>query len=107
MSNNNGVYILVAPIDKDRDSKLEYRVAYLDSVSELTWGLDELPFEEAVDPAKVKPHFDKSDVYHHSSDAEEAAYRIADDRNITCPPIYHVYISTAYPEWDRKGYAQN
>ena len=107
MSKDNGIYILVTPSEKDKISKEEYRVAYLDSPNNITWSLEEDPIADTIDPAKVKPHFDKSKVYTDEYDAEEAAYLIAANLNMTQPPIYHVYITTAYPEWNGNNHGQN
>ena len=105
MNNDNGVYILITPSETD-DSKAEYRVAYLDSNNNITWDIDQAGSCEACEPSKIKPYFTDATVYTFAGDANEEAYRIADNHYTTTPPVYRIYIETPYPKWGVTTYVK-
>ena len=105
MNNDEGIYVLVSPTEID-DSRKEYRVAYVDSTGNIVWELDSPHLENAVDPSKIKSHFDKAKVYLDEQDAEDEVYRISDNLYMTKPPVFHVYMSTPYARWSAMTYAK-
>jgi hypothetical protein len=104
MIQDKGIYILVTPSEKDV-GKEEYRVAYLDSSSNITWAIDRLPpTPEAINPTIAAIQFSTSLTFTDKLDAEEQAYVIADTLHITAPSIYHIYISTPFSKWSNISY---
>ena len=98
MINDAGIYILVSPTQEDK-RKEEYRVTYLDSTNNIVWELDQKKNTQVLNPSKVKSCFNKSKVYADDNAAREEAYEISNNFCGTLPPIFHIYVSTPYPQW--------
>jgi hypothetical protein len=106
MNNDEGIYVLVSPTEKDGD-KREYRVSYINSTGNITWELDTTHLDNAVEQSKIKSHFDKAKVYSDELDAKDEVNRILDEMDMTETPVFHIYMSTPYLHWSATTYAKN
>lgn len=105
MANDEGIYVLVCPSPTDKEAT-EYRVVYLESANNFTWDVSTSGYPEVDVPTAVKTRFTKVPVFTDKMDADEEAFRLADNYYITKPPVYHIYISTPFVEWERPSYAE-
>lgn len=105
MANDKGVYILVSP-SKEDSTRAEYRVTYLENGNGILEEIEAAGSTDAVNPSAVKSHFTKVPVFTDSFDADEEAFRLADNQYLTHPSVYHLYITTPFAHWGPTTYAK-
>ena len=102
MSDNTGVYVIMTPTGAER---MEYRVVYLEEP--YTIKLDLPQTEDPKLHTESKKKIDRVKVFTDKTRADEFAYNMADAMHGTLTPVFHVYISTPYPEWSITDYAKS